>query len=320
MQAKVTDGERKAAFFGSLNNKYSRCLEPDWCCDNPAIKAHSVQNATALSLIAENGHVSEIRLNFSSEAPAAAFQLVGKNNASTFPGLCGNHDATIFAPIDKKPLNTDDPEQLFLLAYRSVTRELHAIMDGGLRIQGALNFLVEKGQVPSDEASPPIVQATVQLLKSWGMYKYRLKYFDNDLRAHRFKNVKHSVFSIEHEKPVLAASSFFSVKPPKKPGASFPGVCLNVIPISMSKTVVVFSYASAHSGDVRKYISSVILSKGDLKKQRLSEMIVYRAENFFMAPSEVASWSDEKRKAIETAFFASVDADPIQDSRLLLFK
>lgn len=317
----VTEGERKNAFFSSIKKKFSRCLEPTWSCDSPSIRSHSVQNASALSQIEEGGHVVEMRMNFSTEPPRPEFRSIGRNEASTFPGFCQQHDTEIFKPIDTKPLDIEDAEQLFLLAYRSVSRELHAIMDGAVRVQGGLNFLVKRGEVRPDETSRPMVEATVQLLKSWGMYKYRLKFYDSTLVHNRFSEIKHSVFTIENEKPVLAASSFFSVKPPKRPGHLFPGVSLNVVPLTESRAAVVFSYAPEHSGDVRRYIAPIILAKDHARKHRLSEMIIYRAENFFISPSKVASWSDDKRRAIEATFYESMlqDADPVENEQLMLF-
>ena len=49
---------------------------------------------------------------------------VGINNASTFTGFCTYHDGKIFSPLENDPITLSD-EQLFLLAYRSVTRELY---------------------------------------------------------------------------------------------------------------------------------------------------------------------------------------------------
>lgn len=317
----ITEGQAKQAFYTSIKKRFSRCLESTWSCENASINSHSVQNATALSLIEEAGHVIEMRMNFSAQPPRPELRSIGRNDASTFPGFCQQHDTEIFKPIDTKPLDIEDEEQLFLLAYRSVSRELLAVMDGAIRVQGGLNFLVENGVVRSDETSAPMVQATVQLLRSWGMYKYRNRFYDSAILRKRFGQIKHSVFAIEGEKPVLAASSFFSVKPPKRPGHLFPGVSLNVVPMTQSKTVVVFSYASDHSGDVRKYIAPIILAKGGAQKQRLSEMIVYRAENFFISPSQVASWSEDKRRTIETTFIESMlkDVDPVESEALMLF-
>ena len=52
--------------------------------------------------------------------PQATFKSEGRNEASTFTGLCKFHDNHIFEPIEKHPLNLGNPEYLFLLSYRAL--------------------------------------------------------------------------------------------------------------------------------------------------------------------------------------------------------
>lgn len=129
------DGKRIGDFTKALKAGYSKCLDPTMQCAETAIKAHTVQNATAMSFIEENGHVSTVRVQLRNGEPACRFAKVGRNDASTFTGLCGRHDTEMFKPIDTKELSLDDSEQLFLIAWRAVTRELHATLEGASRIQ-----------------------------------------------------------------------------------------------------------------------------------------------------------------------------------------
>lgn len=310
-----------ADFFKMMKRGLSKCLDPTLACPNSAIRAHSVQNATALSFIEESNHVCELKMRILNGSPVCAFEKVGRNNASTFTGLCSKHDTEIFLPIDTKPLDINNKEQLFLIAYRSVTRELHVVMEGAARIQGAYQTLVATGKIPSDRMTPQGLEATQHLLKAWGVWKYRYRYFDKDLANRQFDNIKHSIFKIENEKPILAASSFFSVE--DKPwGQSFPAAILNVIPTADLETVVIFSYADEHSGKVRKYISSIILAKDREKKYELSYMLLNRAENFFMSPAAVQSWPEDKKRFIEASFFSTAQqvAEINRDPRLMLFE
>lgn len=58
----VTSQPDISEFFKTMKVRFNKCLEPGLSCSEPAIRAHSVQNATALGLIAEENHVSELRM------------------------------------------------------------------------------------------------------------------------------------------------------------------------------------------------------------------------------------------------------------------
>jgi hypothetical protein len=131
-------------------------------CEQKAIRAHSIQNARVIDPIATKGHVIALRPSFrapglkSSSNPWAATR-----EASTFTGLCTVHDAKLFAPIDTKEFNDHDRQQLFLLAYRSVTRELHAVMEGALKIQSTYASRVER--------APPVSKLFFGLARKIGL-------------------------------------------------------------------------------------------------------------------------------------------------------
>ena len=108
------DKARIAEFFKTMKWGFSKCLGPTLTCQESAIRAHSVQNANALSLIEEDNHVYELKMQVTGGEPVCAFQKVGRNRASTFAGMCKQHDTEIFRPIDTKPLSTGNLEQLFL--------------------------------------------------------------------------------------------------------------------------------------------------------------------------------------------------------------
>jgi hypothetical protein len=132
--------------------------------------------------------------------------------------------------------------------------------------------------------------------------------------------VLHSSFVIDDRKPTLASSSFFSVD--NKPwGQPFAAVTLNIIPTSEKSTAVIFSYPKEHSGKARRYIAPIMLAAGDERLLALSHMLIARAENFFMSPSQVDGCSADKRKLIESGFVNElVGEEPLEQSpELMLF-
>ncbi|AMS45544.1 hypothetical protein [Aminobacter aminovorans] len=292
-------------FFKTMKVRFEKCLEPTLSCTAAAISAHSVQNATALGLIADDNHVYEMRMRVRNGAPQCGFEKVGRNQASTFSGLCGHHDTEIFKVIDTRPLSLEDKEQLFLIAYRSVTRELHVVMEAAMRLKTTLHRQVRAGIVPKDETSPAMIEATAYMMKSWGVWKHRLEFYDKPMVKRRFDDVGHSIFVIEGRKPVLASSSFFSVDD-RLWGKRFAGVTLNVIPTSVTETAVIVSYPKEQSGQARRYVAPVFLKRGDERLVALSHMIVDRAENFFVSPAHLEGWPVDKRTQIEEAFVGTV--------------
>lgn len=311
--------EKLNTFFETQRLRYGRCLDPTLSCEHKAIRAHSVQKATAIDLIAENNHVSEIKFKLVKKKPECRFELIGRNNASTFTGFCSEHDAEIFRPIDTKPLSIDDEEQLFLLAYRSVSRELHATLEGAMKIQSAYLSLVEKGEVPKDQPSAAGIEAVQHMMKAWAAWKYRFKFFDKRFEDKRFKELRHIKFVIKERKPSLAASSFFSadLKPWGKP---FVAIIVNIVPLSESETAVIFSYARKHSRKAVEYLRPITTASGQKKLYELSFLLIDRAENFFVRPSVVAGWGAEKLRNIENAFTATVvEGHPERIPDLMLF-
>ncbi|RTM05520.1 MAG: hypothetical protein EKK31_15275 [Hyphomicrobiales bacterium] len=292
-------------FFKTMKVRFEKCLEPTLSCAEGAISAHSVQNATSLGIITDDNHVYEMRMRIKNGAPQCAFEKVGRNQASTFPGFCGRHDTEIFKPIDTKPLSLEDAEQLFLIAYRSVTRELHTVMEAAMRLQMTLQRQIAAGVVPKDEPSAAMMEATAHMMKAWGVWKHRVEFYDRPLVKRRFADVGHSIFVIEGRKPVLASSSFFSVD--DRPwGKRFAGVTLNVIPTSTTEAAVIVSYPKEQSGKARRYVAPIFLKSGEERLFALSHILVDRAENFFVSPTHVEGWPAEKRKLIEEAFIGTV--------------
>lgn len=318
---KQSEGSSMADFMSITKRGLTRCLDPSMTCTKDAIRAHSVQNATALGLLAEDGHVTTIKQTVRGGEPQVSFERVGRNQASTFTGLCSSHDTEIFKPIDTMPLSLDDAQQLFLLAYRSVTRELHSVFEGAGRIQAAFLKLADRGVVPKDEPSPEGLEAIQHMLKAWGTWKYRHRYFDLNLNKGRFDEISHTKITIQHDDAFIAASSFFSVKD-KVWGRPFPAAIVNIVPLSNQETVVIISYARDHSGQVRRFFAPIVMER-DLARQRLllSHMIVDRMENFFIRPSLVDAWSLEKKQFVLNSFVATIFTGvriPL-DERLSLF-
>ena len=112
------------AAFRLKTEGFEKCLGPDPSCKRPAIRAHAVQNSRVLDLLAREGHVvvASHRMEVARGIVVDLTQ-VSRNKATTFTGLCEEHDRDLFAPIERAPIDLADVRHLFLLAYRAALFE-----------------------------------------------------------------------------------------------------------------------------------------------------------------------------------------------------
>lgn len=298
-------GSQRAHFFHTMGLKLNKCLSPEMSCTNAAIRAHSVQKSTALSFIEEQGHVYGLSMKFGDGEPICEFKKIGRNNASTFTGLCNLHDTEIFRPIDTRPLDLNDVEQLFLIAYRSITRELHVLMESAIRLQMAHQTNVKMGIVKPDEPTISALAPVDAMHKSWLVWRYRYMHYDVNFAKGMYQGIAHSMFKISGRQAVAASSSFFPTddNPHNKKAVR---IALNLIPLSLEETAVIFSYPKVHSGPARRHIAPVMMKRGEEQLLALSTLALDTTENFFLRPSHVDSWSNEKKGFIQEAYFSTV--------------
>jgi len=170
---KDSNNKLKEFTMQQLAWKFSRCFWPKAECQKKAIRAHSIQNRKVLDALVRKGHVvmPQIRIDFDSR-PSIEFREVGRNQATTFTGLCAVHDNLLFGPIDNSEINLDNYEQLFLLSYRSVLKELHTSMKAAVDVQSTFSKGVELGKFDPNDPSLQMLLATEKLIAAHQMYIY----------------------------------------------------------------------------------------------------------------------------------------------------
>lgn len=297
----MVDKEALSKFFAIHNARFARCLEPGMHCDKAAIRAHSIQNARTLDLIVTDNHVIALRPRMSQKGVEINFELVGRNHASTFTGFCSQHDRDIFAPIDTEALGTVNREQLFLLAYRAVTFELHAIIKKAAKLQQIYVERVKRGWDSRSEMSPAGKLATDDLLHAFITWRYRADYFDIDLIAEQYGNIEHDLFTFVNQAPCIAASSLFSIEGMTKNDDNV-RIALNVLPVAYDKTLAIFSYHKEDCELARASLNRVIESDGEYQKYELSKLIIRKMSNFYVSPEHFERWPLAKREKIRAEF------------------
>lgn len=204
-------GEDIQLFVKAQKKGFAKCLAPSTDCDEKPIRAHSIQNARVLDFLETDGRVLMPRYKLVNGEPAMEFARVGRNDASTFTGLCSKHDTELFKAIDTDPLDVDNREHLRQLAYRSVMREMHTEIENGERLWAIHEGICKaQGADPNEVATKASVLSLGFSKKAWEVYRYRSKHFDKPAEEGRAPDLRHLIIEMDNQRPVLAASALFS--------------------------------------------------------------------------------------------------------------
>jgi hypothetical protein len=320
----VKEDDRKAllrTLFDLRKSEFSRCFAPGMTCSRPAIRAHSVQNGRILDMLAEDGHVIApiVRLDANS-GPSIEFARVGRNRATTFAGLCAEHDQDIFAAIETGDIDTADPKHRFLLAYRAVLYELHATCAAAFQLQMGYLKRVQLGLDPKDKPSEAGMLATHRMIVAYETFMYK-QLFDAAYLSRDFSILSHNILTLKTRRPTMAASTLFSLDELIR-GASAVHVCLTILPILQSTTVAVLSYLKEDAEMARSELKTVLTASGAEQAFQLSRRLLNNCQNFVLSPQYFASWPPEKSAAITSYFVRTLLHDDLSvtDPQLMLFE
>lgn len=286
-----------SSFFTREEWRLNRCLAPGMNCTATAIRAHSLQNSRVLDLLVRNNHVKGLahRIDKKTE-PSILFDDVGRNRATTFTGFCSQHDIEIFRPIDMNAFSSTDSEHLFLVAYRAVARELHAVLEGAIKIQSGYENRIDLGIDSGEEPSLAGQLAVEHMMKAYQTYMYKCR-FDEAYVSSQHDSVVHDVIKIRHEEPTVAVCSLFSIDGVSRNG-DWVRVALNVLPINVNESIAVLSYLSEDTALARLSLSPILSSSSHYQKYLLSKLILNNCENFVVSPAYYEKWNVKKKDVV----------------------
>jgi hypothetical protein len=270
-------------FAKAQKKGFAKCLPPSVDCDEEPIRAHSIQNARVLDLIQTDGHVVMPRYRLVNGEPKMEFAKVGRNDASTFTGLCSKHDTELFKAIDTEPLDVDNCEHSRQLAYRSVMREMHTELENGERLWAMHEEICKEQPVDPNEAA---TQASVYyfgfMKKAQDVYRYRRKHFDKSAEEGKVPDLRHLIIEMDNQQPVLAASSLFSTGFTEE--GDIIGPTLNIVPMNATKTVAILTYPAEQAASVNAALAKVFDADEKTLKYELAKLVIQRVENFTLSP------------------------------------
>jgi hypothetical protein len=299
--------ENIGTFVQARKKTYEKCLYGDLTCAEKPIDAHSIQNAKVLELIQTNGHVLMPDFRLVDGEPKLEFAKIGRNDASTFTGLCSKHDTELFKSIDTEPLDVDNCKHLTQLAYRSVMREFHTHLlnsEQAWAIHDA--FCKAQGADPAEVATAASVLALNHDKKAFEVRNYRNKHFDVPLSEGKTPDLRHLIITMDGQAPVLAASALFSTG--FTAGDDMIGPTLNVVPLNENSSVAVISYPREQETEVTAALTKVFDADEKTLKYELAKLIIQRVENFALCPAHYEKWSDDKKARVLREFEATMSA------------
>lgn len=212
-------------------------------CGNDAIASHTVQREGGLAAISEAGHVLTVFHTYADLHKGNGnpkMNRIGVRKASTFPGMCPEHDASIFRPVEGSEIQLGHKEA-FLLSYRSVLYEYQRkkmAADDAPRMRQYDRGLPFQQQV-SIQAYMNVATAGLEAgLKSIGRVKKR---YDEILLNGDFSAVRFLAYRFDGLLPYVVSGGFY-------PEWSFSGERLQKISrvavIPEAATLTITSYGS----------------------------------------------------------------------------
>jgi hypothetical protein len=287
-------------------------------CEQTAIRAHSIPNSTVLATLAHNGHVVSPHIKLKVPPPAEiSFKRVGRNQATTFTGLCSQHDNEMFRAIDDGLPDVSDPSHLFLLAYRAVLREFHMCLQNAWRFQSTYQKRVEIGLSPGTENCRFGMFAMAHLVNAYECYEYKRK-FDEYYLNTDWSQLQHHVILLEDQLPSIAVSSMFSLDDVDAPET--PRVTLSLFPAD-NQVKVAFSAVPKDAPFVTTCLDRILSSDGYYQKYLLSKLILQSCDNFVMAPMYFDALTHDRKNALCQFYVRTIleNAEDHEDERLYLF-
>lgn len=287
------------------------CMHPQAgssSCSAKVIRAHSVSRAASLKPIARDGHVYQVHASLDTLIRTGGkldVQKVGINQASTFYGFCALHDSHTFAPLEVQPFTATD-EQIFLLVYRPLTKELY-LKEAAVE---SLDILREtdKGKSLDDQFSAQSLvfmfglgsQAALARLKETKVG------LDKELTSGDYTHVRSCVIYFDVTPDIVCSGVL-------QPEWDFQGnrlqdigdltldldwVSLSILP-TLSGGAAVFAWHQNQGKHTQQFVESLL----KIPHHRIADAVVRLCfegfENIFMAPAWWEGLSDLQKKKLK---------------------
>lgn len=301
----------KGIFSKSLKIQNDVCLCPYDKCKNKTMKCHSIQDNRILISLADDGHVYMIkpditRMQRDSRASMLRFQRLGIHDATTFTGLCNEHDSEMFRPIDNEDLDLSNSEHAFLLTYRAVLKEAVVLIEETHRTQFRLEEKMNNGLVTADRYDEEMIISTQQILKAYDFMKYK-EQFDKMFCNKTYDSLCYRGIVLK-ERCQFAASTTFSTLEMSTKVDGIERITINVFPYK-DCTYILFASLPEDEKYMDTYIAEFLNASGGYQLYILSKIILRNCENIVFSPSLISGWSKSKTSTVLQYVAETCDTD-----------
>jgi hypothetical protein len=303
------------------NASYERCLWHTMTCTGAPIRAHAIQNSRALESLAQDGHVVMFKPELRGTEFGIPFQLVGRNLATTFAGLCSEHDTLLFLPIDTNEIEPANAEHRFLVAYRAVLKGLHSALSSAQMVQLTLQKGVELGHFAED--GPEARLAATKFIAGMQMFGVA-QCFHHIYTTKGWDSLPSATLQIPTPSPTLAASGVClpveAIPMLRANKKSLPFLVFSIFPQGHS-LYVQFSWLPPAEAVMRRSIDGIVTACGDHQFYLLSKFILKYTETFTLRPSVYASFTKQQVEEMTRYFVANGTGERAEwdDPKLYLF-
>ena len=285
-------------------------------CQGKIINAHTVSKSSCLKELSRNSHVYafllpvEMHIRKRKKNGLIEPELVGINKASTFTGFCKLHDTELFSPIENQSFNKSK-EQIFLLSYRALARELF----GKIAMKNIEPTLREadKGKNIFEQIQHQAVVSDVGIGVDLANddLKLQKETFDKALVEEEYNLIEGLVIECNKIPSIMCCGGVlpwfdFNGRSIQNPFATKQSQIYFNILTSEGKGYIVFSWLKEHQEVCNKFINSLL----EYEKYRLTDAIIRYVfetfENRFASPNWWEALPDYKKTALLKRFHDAV--------------
>jgi hypothetical protein len=315
--SEIPNPKAAADAIKDFNRRFSAkvCLSASKDCNGPIVSAHTLSVGTMLRPISKHGKVYALRADLyaKTEDGPAKIALRGINETSVFNGFCAKHDKQLFAPIEDFRF-TCSREQLFLYAYRAITKESY-LKRKQAESMLSLETFREIHNLPKEtdvQFSPEALLYQAASLRGAEEIERLKARLDQLYLTKDFSRLCTTIIPFGSV-PGLVCNFVYA------PDFDFKGNCLQdftsfeqdlsalfvtVLPVNTGGFAI-FSYLDTANSAPRKLIESLV-SESDITSS-LVWLIACQTENFALSPSWYEGLSQEQQQMFVSANLSNVN-------------